>query len=194
MLLDKPLKLCSFLRGDLPRLTGLKIAQRQRPDCDSYQSESRMTDCGRHFSDLPVPSFRESEFQPRSRNGFSKSNRDDAGWNSRHDIEKFHLRRQGFLSLNKNAPTKLCQRVFSGDALDLDEVCSWMPVTRFQKQMFEQSVIGEEEKSFTIGIEPSDRVNAFREWSEVCQCFPARGFGELAEHGVRFMEKDISAL
>jgi len=62
----------------------------------------------------------------------------------------------------------------------------------FKEVMFYRVVVCEEEESLAVRIEPSDRVNIAGERTEPAKRRPAGPIGELGEHAIRFVEKNVA--
>jgi hypothetical protein len=64
----------------------------------------------------------------------------------------------------------------------------------FKEVMFYRVVVCEEEESLAVRIEPSDRVNIAGERTKAAKRRPASPIGELGEHAIRFVEKNVAVL
>jgi hypothetical protein len=64
----------------------------------------------------------------------------------------------------------------------------------FKEVRFYRVVVCEEEKPLAVGIEPSDRVDIAWERTKVAEGPPASPIGELGEHAIRFVEKNVAVL
>jgi hypothetical protein len=76
----------------------------------------------------------------------------------------------------------------------LHEVCAQVTEPWFKEVMFYRVVVCEEEESLAVRIEPSDRVNIAGERTEPAERRPASPIGELGEHAIRFVKKNVAVL
>ena len=67
-----------FLRGQLAPLAGLQIAQCNRADGDTHQSQRRVAYSGSHAPHLPVFPLADDESHPRCRDVLPEADRDGA--------------------------------------------------------------------------------------------------------------------
>ena len=61
--------------------------------------------------------------------------------------------------------------------------------SRISEPVLQFAIVGEQEKSFAIAIEPAGRINIFHR-DVVAQRLPFAG--KLAQHSERFIEKDVA--
>ncbi len=76
----------------------------------------------------------------------------------------------------------------------MHEVCAQVTEPWFKEVMFYRVVVCEEEESLAVRIEPSDGVNIAGERSEPAEGRPASPIGELGEHAIRFVKKNVAVL
>ena len=149
-----------------------------------------MPDRRGHTAYLPVFSFDQFQSDPAIGNGFAPADRRIARWDLGLRFEHPRTAGERFSILNDNAPGKRLQRISRRDPFHLSPVNSSMSVARMKQLFVQTGFVAEQEQTFRIGVESSERINIFCE-TEFRQSAVARTvIGELRNDTERFVEGD----
>lgn len=149
-----------------------KVSEIQFPDFCPDQPQGRVTDDGRHFSDLTIFSFREFQTDPTVGDVFTEPDRGIPRRQGRLRIQKPSPAGKGGSSFDDDTLRKLLQTVCSRYALDLGPVGAGVALFRIQQPAVQARFIAEEKKSLGVRIQPADGIDVF-------------GKAELGEGSVR---------
>ena len=120
-----------------------ETGQGQRANPFAVQAQGRMTDCGRHATNLAVFPFGEFKREPAIRHGFAHANgrvawRDVWRW-----IEPPGATREGLVFAQTQAVGKLAQALVGGDVFDLDPIFATVTVARMKKTFVYPGLVGQ---------------------------------------------------
>jgi hypothetical protein len=173
-------------------LPSRQIAQRETADPDPNQSQRRMSDRRGHPADLAVFSLGEFERDPAVGNAFAETDWRIAWCNRRRGLDptgaagtRAKITEFDFAALESREGGGI------RDAFDLRPVFAIMTVLRIEELRVEAGLVGKQQETLRIGVEPAQRVNGFRQ-REFRERPPARAWlrRELREHAVGFVESE----
>jgi hypothetical protein len=183
-----------FRIGKMSMLAWTESDERERPQLGSDEPQRRMTDCCSHFTDLAIPTFRESHLKPCCRNAFSVSDRYLSERDRRLGIKERHKSSLGFSPFNCHSCSQPGEGFLTGDAFDLHQIGALVSIARFQKEMLCRTVVREKEKALALCVKPPDGVDITREWTECFESLSPGIVGELGEDPIWLIEKYVGTL
>jgi hypothetical protein len=166
----------------------LQLCQAVRSDGHPYQAQSGKANRGGHAPHLAIAAFHKYQFDPTGWNVSSKSYRRIA----RPELgfgDALRLRGPGAFAFQQNSATQLFKCLLGGFTLDLRPVGLGQLVAWIAQFMLQVSVVGEQQQSFAVAVEPARGIDA-RRLDVVGEGRATFLVGELGQHPVGLVEQN----
>lgn len=178
-----------FFRLEIAPFTRRQIAKRQPADGDSHQPQCRMIYGRCHVAHLAIASFDQNQLHPCAGNTLAETN----GRIARRQIRLFgqqpNLRRASSVALNCDSGTEAIKRVIIRHPLNLCPISAWMFEPGIGEPVLEPAIIGKQEQSFTIAIQPPHGID-IRDRNIILQSLTCAG--KLGQNAIGLIEKDVA--
>lgn len=168
------------------------MSERQRAYRRSHESKRRMPNGCRHFSHLFVSSFPQRDGEPRRRHTLPEPNGNRAVRQRRFLRKNLDFSGFGFPPADFDAAAQFPQCCAIRYTLDVHEIRAWMSKARIGESVLRVSIVREEEKTFTVEVEPSHRVHIGWERAVIPQGAMTVLGCKLREHPVRLVKKYVA--
>src|SRR5439155_15057921 len=130
-----------FLR-EISELTRPQLPELERAHANAHQTRHLQTDGETHPTHLALPTGKQHERQARAAAG------------TRADLDAYHA---GHAFLERDPALKACERLVGEVALDPGVVLAPVAVARMQHALGPGAVVGEQQQTFGVRVEPADR-------------------------------------
>src|SRR3989344_3598830 len=141
-----------------------------------------------HVPHLTVAAFRDHDFKPRRRDGLAEPDRRITRPEYRLGDAPC-LGRLSSLAIEDHAAAQSFQRFFIRFAFHLGPILLGQLETRIGQALLQLAVVGEQQQSFAVPVEPPGRIDA-RHLYIGGQGFASVGVGELGQHAIGFVEEN----
>ena len=168
-----------------------EIIEAHGADGDADEAQGGMSGGGRHASHLTVAAFSEDYFEPRGGDKPSESDRWYTGLDVRLRIGQSHFAgaATAIREARSGAQRLQCRR--ARRAFDLGPIGSRVTKPRAKEALNEWAIVRQNKEAFAIRIEATGGIHVG--WkSEFRERALSGGAGELAQHAVWFVKREIA--
>lgn len=148
-----------------------------------------MSDSCSHAPHLPVASFTQYDFNPRSGYRLAEANGRVSRRKTRLPREQTNACGSRPIALNRDSLAQPAQFPLAGNAVYLHPVSSRMFKPGVTQTVLQRAIIGQQHEPFAVMIQTSHRIY-IPDRNEPGKRFPVAG--KLANHTVRFIENDVA--
>jgi len=180
----------AFVRTQCSPIPRLQFVQAQFPDLDPNEAQRRMSDRCCHAPNLPVFTFDQLHADPAIGYRFADADRRDPWRNFRLRIENPCAAGERLSAMDHDAPGQLLHRISGWNSLDLRPVNSLMRAARMEQFLIQSGFVAEQEQSFRIGVEPSERIHPLGKVESGQRAVARPVVSELRNHSEWFVEGD----
>ncbi len=181
-------QLGQFICAQMTPFAGLQTLQRHSPDPFTHKAQRGVADRRGHASDLSVSALSQRESYPGSGHAESMANRGDPLRQIWFAAQQLDTSRTGHAVFQHDAGREPRECFVACHALDLNKICARMTKPRVSNPGREIPVIGQQEKSFAVKIEPTDWVHV-GEVYELGQGPPSLVISKFRQHPVGLPER-----